>query len=83
MPYYGPTSLERTQARLNAEAHELALECAREHREHWEILQYRCNHSAFNGYHHTPSDYSQLRCNLCGRVWRTKADYVDRMVANS
>ena len=83
MPYYGLTSLERTAKRLEAEAHQRALECGREHREHWEILQYRCNHSRFNGGHYTPSDYSQLRCSLCGRVWRTKAAYVEQMVANS
>jgi hypothetical protein len=35
-----------------------------------------CNHSAFNGYRRTPSDYSGLVCRSCGRVWRTKADYV-------
>lgn len=42
----------------------------------WEILQYRCNHSAFNGYHWTASDYSAIRCCSCGSVWRTKALYV-------
>lgn len=43
----------------------------------WEILTYKCNYSAFNGYHYTPSDYSALKCNACGRVWRTKAPYVE------
>jgi hypothetical protein len=44
----------------------------------WEIWQYRCNHSAFNGYHYTPSDYSTIVCNADGCVgcWRTKADFV-------
>lgn len=85
MPLYGPTPEEREEKRRQAEAHELALQCAREHREHWVIVQYRCNYSAFNGYAYTPSDYSCLRCNFpgCERVWRTKAAYVDRMVANS
>ncbi len=40
------------------------------------IIDYRCNHSAFNGYHRTPSDYSCLRCLTCGSYFRTKADYV-------
>ena len=42
----------------------------------WEVLQRNCNHSAFNGYHYTPSDYSTVRCKTCGAVGRTKADYV-------
>lgn len=35
------------------------------------------NRSAFNGYHWTPSDYSQVRCLTCGHFYRTKAKYVD------
>jgi len=42
----------------------------------WIVLQRRCNHSAFNGYHWTPSDYSCVQCHECGTCWRTKADYV-------
>jgi hypothetical protein len=42
----------------------------------WTIWQYRCNHSAFNGYHYTRSDYSSINCTECGHVWRTKAAYV-------
>jgi uncharacterized Zn finger protein len=42
-----------------------------------EVLQRRCNYSAFNGYKRTPSDYSTVRCRKCGAVWRTKAAYVD------
>ncbi len=34
------------------------------------------NYSAFNGYHFTPSDYSELVCLNCLMRWRTKADYV-------
>jgi hypothetical protein len=45
-------------------------------RAHWRVLQYLCNHSAFNGGHRTPSDYSSVRCTKCGSVWRTKARYV-------
>jgi hypothetical protein len=42
----------------------------------WVIEQDRCNHSAFDGYRWTPSDYSTVRCLSCGRVGRTKAKYV-------
>lgn len=42
----------------------------------WVVTVRHANHSAFNGYHRTPSDYSALRCVRCGRVWRTKAGYV-------
>ena len=67
------------QAELNRQEreHAVTVTCMREHRKHWMVLAYRCNHSAFNGYHRTPSAYSALRCGACGRVWRTKAAYVD------
>lgn len=42
----------------------------------WVITQFRCNHSAFNGYHRTPSDYSTVACRRCGAVGRTNANYV-------
>lgn len=42
----------------------------------WRVLQRRCNHSAFNGYHMTPSAYSTIQCLRCGAAWRTKAQYV-------
>lgn len=42
----------------------------------WSIMQYRENHSAFNGYRATPSDWSEIRCESCGGRWRTKANYV-------
>lgn len=35
------------------------------------------NHSAFNGYHFTPSRYSLVRCMTCGWFWRTKARWVN------
>lgn len=47
----------------------------------WEILQYRCNCSAFNGGQKTPSDYSEIKCIGCGNIWRTKAAYVDKIAA--
>jgi hypothetical protein len=42
----------------------------------WRVLQRHCNHSAFNGYHYTPSYWSSLMCARCHTVWRTKASYV-------
>jgi hypothetical protein len=48
-------------------------------RENWRVRQYKCNHSAFNGYRYTPSDYSSIHCLECGRAWRTKAKYVDEI----
>lgn len=45
----------------------------------WAVIQRKCNHSAFNGYHRTPSDYSTVVCLDCGRPWRTKAKYVDKL----
>lgn len=46
---------------------------------HWWVLQRRSNHSAFNGYHYTPSDYSSVQCRVCMGVWRTKAKYVQQL----
>ena len=34
------------------------------------------NYSAFNGYHFTASDYSEVVCVDCLTSWRTKAKYV-------
>lgn len=46
----------------------------------WTVLDYKCNHSAFNGYRYTPSDWSKVRCNVCPAMWQTKAAYVDQLV---
>ena len=47
------------------------------------VTMYKHNRSAFNGYHPTPSDYSEVTCDRekggCGWHWRTKAAYVDRL----
>lgn len=43
----------------------------------WRVLQYKCNHSAFNGYKHTVSDWSEVVCLECRAMGRTKAAYVD------
>jgi hypothetical protein len=49
----------------------------------WEVVRYRCNYSAFNGYHYTPSNYSTVVCNNdgCNGAGRTKASFVDDLVA--
>lgn len=44
-----------------------------------EVVQLKCNHSAFNGYHETPSDYSGVICLDCGHFWRTKSDAVFKL----
>ncbi len=49
------------------------------HRARWVVRARRCNHSAFNGGHRTPSAYSEVVCPVCGRRWRTRAAYVDRL----
>jgi len=50
-----------------------------EKRKFWVVTDRECNHSAFNGYHWTPSDYSRIECSRCGRAWRSKAKYVDSL----
>jgi late competence protein required for DNA uptake (superfamily II DNA/RNA helicase) len=45
----------------------------------WVVLQRCCNHSAFNGYHWTPSDYSTVFCRACQALGRTNARYVDQL----
>lgn len=45
----------------------------------WVVWDRGCNHSAFNGYRHTLSDYSAVGCRACHANWRTKAEYVDRL----
>jgi len=45
----------------------------------WRVVQYRQNRSAFNGYHPTRSEYSEIRCLRCGGYWRTKAKYVEEI----
>lgn len=49
-------------------------------REYYRVLHRWHNHSAFNGYRQTPSDYSAVTCTKCGRVWRTKAGYVQELL---
>lgn len=65
-----------TSAELMAGEREANRDCQRSHRDHWVVTVREGNFSAFNGGHFTPSDYSALRCNICGRCWRSKAGYV-------
>lgn len=69
--------LELAEKHRQERDHGRTVECMRSHRASWYVTQRRCNHSAFNGYHRTRSDYSETKCGECGRRWRTKAAYVD------
>jgi hypothetical protein len=51
----------------------------KERQKNWEVVHYRCNYSAFNGYKWTRSNYSCVTCTKCGKIWRTKAAYVDTL----
>ncbi len=42
----------------------------------WMVTMRRYNCSAFNGYHETSSEYSEVWCLSCSTHWRTKAGYV-------
>lgn len=47
----------------------------------WEIIDYKCNYSTFNGCRYTPSIYSCIRCLNCRACGRTKAKYVATLFA--
>jgi hypothetical protein len=57
----------------------VACTCQPKSRAGWYVQAYRCNYSAFNGYHRMPSDYSHVRCVNCHGTWRTKALYVESL----
>lgn len=40
------------------------------------VMDRECHYSAFAGYRRTPSRYSLVRCEHCGAMWRTRANYV-------
>ena len=50
-----------------------------ERRARWRVFRHRYNTSTFNGGRYTPSDYSDVLCLKCGRIWRTKAAYVETL----
>lgn len=66
MTPYGMSDLEKARVRT----------CRRDHKGSWTVDVRNGNYSAFNGGRFTPSDYSQLRCRSCGRVWRSNAAYI-------
>jgi hypothetical protein len=72
-------ALDRINATIAVTEHAVVLACGREHRATWTVIQRHGNRSAFNGYHWTRSDYSACLCGTCGRVWRTKAAYVEHL----
>lgn len=45
----------------------------------WGVSDYKSNHSAFNGYRSTSSNYSQVHCLSCRATWRSKGRYVDSL----
>lgn len=53
--------------------------CPDRDRARWRVVTFMANYSAFNGYHRTPSDYSEVRCTGCHSRWRTKAAYVETL----
>jgi len=46
---------------------------------HWYVVRRNWSASAFNGYAGQWSDYSDVECARCQRMWRTKARYVDEL----
>lgn len=45
----------------------------------WTVWQRHCSHSAFNGYRRKVSQYSTVRCLVCGALGRTRARWVDQI----
>ena len=82
-PYYGPSQAEITDREIAVRWHrEHVMPCTRGHRASWWVKMRNGNVSAFNGGHFTPSDYSLIKCEACGRRWRTKAAYVTTLPDN-
>lgn len=42
----------------------------------WLVVRRNSRCSAFEGYRHAWSPYSDVRCEKCGAYWRTKAKFV-------
>ena len=47
--------------------------------EHWGVVTFRGNYSAFNGYRFQSSNFSAVVCVKCGAHWRTDARYVNEL----
>lgn len=45
----------------------------------WVVVRRNARCSAFDGYRHKWSPYSDVQCHACGALWRTKAAYVDEL----
>lgn len=58
-----------------------ACKCVVKDKKQWEVLHYKHNHSAFESpkYGEHSSQYSTVRCKVCGMVWHTKALYVEQL----
>lgn len=79
MTHFRPTASRPTEYGQSSDERQATVTCMREHRASWVVVARKCNHSAFNGYHWTPSEYSGVKCTDCGRYWRTTAAYVARL----
>lgn len=77
--HFIPTKSFPTQYGQSADELAANRKCQREHYSDWVVIDRKCNYSAFNGYRRTRSAWSRVRCDSpgCGRMWRTKAAYVD------
>lgn len=55
--------------------------CKEHGKKFWRIVHYKHNHSAFNGYHRTYSEWSSIICVApgCLASWRTEAAYVEKL----
>jgi hypothetical protein len=76
------SGLEAGERNIRERAKAERLQCERNHVQYWWVTAYKCNYSAFNGGHRTPSDYSEVTCfePTCSRRWRTRAAYVERLL---
>lgn len=63
-----------------SERHERLEKCNGRPGRLWRVTDRNGNRSAFNGYHWQASQWSAVVCLRCGCSWRTKANYVDRLL---
>jgi hypothetical protein len=45
----------------------------------WVVLYRCCNYTMLSDWERVPSVCSSVSCQVCGRIWRTKAKYVRRL----
>lgn len=53
--------------------------CKEHPKTEWFVAHREHNHSAFEGYRMTRSAYSEVKCTVCRKRWRTTAGYVDEL----